>query len=143
MAHGEKDYTATTAVKIVSAKIDHDLPVILVDRFDSPNFLWNGGGWPAGYDALIEAGAAYEGDAGVALRTSLAAVGVGESATIDRYAFATPSKKLSYSALFRINQDHHFLIGTGASTDVVSQPCQILQSNASLTRYKNSFRSRA
>lgn len=109
MTHGERDYTNTTAVKVVSAKIDFDLPVILVDRFENANFLWRPGGVPADYDAHMEAGAAYEGSAGVALRTSLAAVGVGESATIDRYAFTTPSKKLSYSTLFRINQDHSFV----------------------------------
>lgn len=109
MAHGEKDYTRTTAAKVVAANVDFDLPVILIDRFDSANFLWATAGAPVDYDAGMEAGAAYEGDAGLAMRTSLAAAGGGESVDVLRYAFTTTTRKLSFSTLFRINQDHSFV----------------------------------
>jgi len=105
MAHGEDDYTNVTLAKVVSAKVDFDLPVILIDRFDSANTLWTPNGLPIDYDAGLEAAAAYEGDAGLALRSSLAAAGDGEFAEVTRYAFTTPTRKLSFSALFRINQD--------------------------------------
>lgn len=109
MAHGEKDYTKTSAAKVVSAKIDFDLPVIFIERFDSANFMWTTAGLPADIDARIEAGAAYEGDAGLTLRSSLAAAGAGESAIAYRYAFTTPTRKLAFSALFRINQNQAFM----------------------------------
>lgn len=106
MTHGAEDYTRITSAKVVAATIDFDLPVILIDRFDSANFLWAAAGAPIDYDAGMEAGAAYEGDAGMALRTSLAAVGAGEWVSATRYAFTTPTRKLSFSALFRVNQDN-------------------------------------
>lgn len=109
MAHGERDYTTTSIVKLVAAKVDLDLPVILIDRFDSANVLWEGGGFPFDYDARLEPGAAYEGDAGLALRTSFAAVAAGETVHVHRRAYTTPRKKVSISTLFRINQDEAFV----------------------------------
>jgi len=103
MTHGKQDYTKTTAAKIVAAKIDFDLPVILIDRFDSANFLWTPNGLPIDYDAQMEQGAAYEGDAGLALRTSLAAVAPNEFVEVTRQATTTPTQKVSFSALFRNN----------------------------------------
>jgi len=109
MAHGETDYTRTTAITLMAANVEFDLPVILIDRFDSANFLWATNGLPVDYDALMEAGAAYEGDAGMALRTSLAAAAAGEFVEVTRYAYNTPRRKMSFSALFRINQDEAFV----------------------------------
>lgn len=106
MAYGQRDYTRSTKVKLISAMIEFDLPVILNDRFGSANMLWNASGLPADYDAALEAGAAYEGDTGLALRTSAAAAGDTEYVEVSRYAFTTPSKKLAFSALFRINQPY-------------------------------------
>lgn len=104
MTHGEADYTKTTQAKMVAASVELDLPVILIDRFDSANFLWDDMGFPVDYDAVMEAGAAYEGDAGMALRTSAAAANANEWVRAARYAFSTPTRKLSLSTLFRINQ---------------------------------------
>jgi hypothetical protein len=109
MAHGEKDYTQTTAAKVVSAKIDFDLPVIFIERFDSANFHWATVGIPIDIDAQMEEGAAYEGDAGLALRSSLAAAGAGEFVIAYRHAFTTLTQKLAFSSLFRINQDRAFM----------------------------------
>lgn len=104
MTHGALDYTKTTQAKMVAASVELDLPVILIDRFDSANFLWNGSGTGADWDALAEAGAAYEGDAGMALRTRLTGPTAGDWVRAERYAVGTPTKKMSFSALFRINQ---------------------------------------
>ena len=108
MAHGQADYTKTTSTKVVTAKVDFDLPIILIDRFDSANLLWDGVGVPAGWDVLREAGAAYEGDAGLALRTSAAAAGAGETVDATRHGFTTTTRKISFSSLFRINQTAAF-----------------------------------
>jgi len=102
MAHGEKDYTRTTAAKVVAAKIDLDLPVILIDRFDSANFLWARVGAPAGWDVLLTADAAYEGDAGMMLCTSIIAAGAGEWVQATVNSFTTPARKLSLTTLFRV-----------------------------------------
>ena len=109
MPHGAADYTHTTQAKMVAASVELDLPLILLDRFDSANFLWNGSGTGADWDVLAEAGAAYEGDMGMTLRTRLTAPLAGDVVQADRYAFGTPTKKMSFSALFRINQSHTFV----------------------------------
>jgi hypothetical protein len=109
MTHGALDYTHITQAKMIAASVELDLPLILLDRFDSANFLWNGSGTGADWDALREAGAAYEGDAGMALRTKLTAPAAGDWVQADRYAFGTATKKMSFSALFRINQLHTFV----------------------------------
>jgi len=109
MAHGALDYTHITQAKMIAASVELDLPLILLDRFDSANFLWNGSGTGADWDVLTEAGAAYEGDGGLALRTRFTGPLAGDTVTAQRYAFITPTSKLSFSSLFRLNQSTAFV----------------------------------
>ena len=109
MAHGEADYTRTIAAKIIGSSVELDLPVILLDRFSSANLLWNGLGTGADWDVLQEAAAAYEGDAGLALRTRFTGPILGDWVRAERYAYSTPTSKMSFSALFRLNQDRAFM----------------------------------
>ncbi len=105
MAHGAADYTRITQAKMVAASVELDLPLILVDRFDSANFLWNGTGTGADWDVLPEVDAAYEGDAGLALRTRLTGPLANDVVTAQRHAFITPTTKMSFSSPFRLNHD--------------------------------------
>jgi len=109
MPHGAADYTRVTQAKMVAAAVELDLPLILLDRFSSANMLWNGTGTGADWDVLTETGAAYEGDAGLALRTRFTGPLDGDTVTAQRYAFITPTTKLSLSSLFRINQSTAFV----------------------------------
>jgi len=106
MAHGEKDYTTTTRAKIVDASVELDLPVIMIDRFESANFLWDGVGTGAGWSAARAAASAYEGDAGMELVTRAPGGLAGDLVEASRYFFPAPLEKLSLSALFRPNQHY-------------------------------------
>jgi hypothetical protein len=109
MAHGALDYTHITQAKMIAASVELDLPVVLLDRFDSANFLWNGTGTGAGWICARNAADAYEGDAGMELVTRAAGSLAGDIVTAQRYAFITPTTKLSFSSLFRLNQSTAFV----------------------------------
>ena len=106
MTRGEKDYTRSTTTKIAAARIDLDLPVILIDRFDSANLRWVGAGTGTDWNVQLEPESAYEGDLGLAMRTRLTGQTGLDQVDASRYAFTTPTTKLSFSSLFRINQSH-------------------------------------
>jgi len=109
MAHGQLDYTTTTRAKIVDASVEFDLPVIMVDRFESANFLWTGVGTGAGWSAARAAASAYEGDAGMELITRTPGGMAGDLVEATRYFFPAPLEKLSLSALFRPNTHYTIL----------------------------------
>lgn len=94
--------------KMTAASVEFDLPLLLLDKFDSANFLWNGTGTGAGWICSRNAAAAYEGDAGMELVTRAAGSLAGDTVTAQRYAFITPTTKLSLSSLFRLNQSTAF-----------------------------------
>jgi hypothetical protein len=109
MAHGQADYTTTTRAKIVDASVEFDLPVIMLDRFESANFLWTGVGTGAGWSAARAAASAYEGDAGMELVTRAPGGLAGDLVEALRYFFPAPIEKLSLSALFRPNKHYTIL----------------------------------
>jgi len=109
MPHGALDYTHITQSKIVAASVELDLPLILLDRFDSANFLWVGSGTGAGWVVARNAADAYEGDAGLQLETRAVGGAPGDTVTAQRYAVISPTTKLSFSALYRPNQSPGFI----------------------------------